>query len=71
MAPSISPFHPADLDTKTKILPTGKLRKPENQQRLQDCALKELVQFDCEVKRHQRHKNGIVVCAPIVRMFRR
>lgn len=71
MPPSISPFHPADLEAKTKILPSGKLRKPENQHQLNKCKLQELVQFDCEVKGHKKHKNGIVVCAPIVRVFRR
>ncbi|TIA32829.1 hypothetical protein D6C78_07978, partial [Aureobasidium pullulans] len=60
-----------DLEAKTKILPSGKFRKPENQHQLNKCKLQELVQFDCEVKGHKKHKNGIVVCAPIVRVFRR
>ncbi|KAH0279062.1 hypothetical protein KCU91_g2011, partial [Aureobasidium melanogenum] len=71
MAPTIHLFHPYDLESKIQILPTGKLRKPNNQQKLSDCALMEIMQFNCDVQKHKKHKNGIVVCEPIQRVFRR
>jgi inner membrane protease subunit SOM1 len=71
MAPTITPFHPADLESKIRILPTGKLRKPPNQQDLSECKLMEIMQFNCDVVKHSKHKNGIVICEPIQRVFRR
>jgi inner membrane protease subunit SOM1 len=71
MAPTITPFHPADLESKIRILPTGKLRKPPNQQNLSECKLMEIMQFNCDVVKHSKHKNGIVICEPIQRVFRR
>jgi len=71
MAPSTPPFHPADLEAKILRLPTGKLRKPPNQQPLNECALMEIMQFNCDVVKHKKHKNGMVVCEPIQRVFRR
>ncbi|KAI5257940.1 hypothetical protein E4T42_00691 [Aureobasidium subglaciale] len=70
MAPTVHPFHPADLETHVKKLPTGKLRKPDKSQPLQDCALMEIMQFECQVKAHKKHKMGIVTCEPIQRVFR-
>jgi inner membrane protease subunit SOM1 len=71
MSPPVHPFHPRELESKIKYLPNGKLRKPEQQQDLSDCALKELVQFDCKVKKSSKHAGGIVVCEPFARLFRR
>ncbi|KAI4727925.1 hypothetical protein E4T49_04282 [Aureobasidium sp. EXF-10728] len=71
MAPTITPFHPASLETAIKSLPTGKTRKPSNQQKLQQCKLMEIVQFNCNVVQHKKHKSGMVVCEPIQRVFRR
>lgn len=71
MAPSTPPFHPADLEAKILRLPTGKPRKAPNQQPLNECALMEIMQFSCDVVKHKKHKNGMVVCEPIQRVFRR
>ncbi|KAI4766379.1 hypothetical protein E4T52_00858 [Aureobasidium sp. EXF-3400] len=71
MAPSTPTFHPATLEQKILHLPTGKLRKPPQQQKLQDCKLMEIMQFNCDVVKHRKHKNGMVVCEPIQRVFRR
>jgi hypothetical protein len=31
----------------------------------------EIMQFNCDVVKHSKHKNGIVICEPIQRVFRR
>jgi inner membrane protease subunit SOM1 len=57
------------LESQINLLPSGKPRKPPV--KLSDCALKELVQYKCNIQIPE--KKGVqptVVCEPFVRMLR-
>ncbi|KNG48432.1 hypothetical protein DDE82_002120 [Stemphylium lycopersici] len=70
MAPPVSALPVSDLETQINALPSGKPRNPPLE--LSDCALKELVQYKCNIqKAAKRGSTPEVVCEPVVRMLRR
>lgn len=70
MAPPLEPFLPADLQWRAQIQANGKGRKQPIE--LEKCALKEIVQYDCQVQyKDKNDKIGTIVCTPVTRLFRR
>lgn len=68
MAPP-TPIHPLSaLETQINVLPNGKPRKPPV--RLADCALKELVQYKCNIEVDEKTRKPSVICEPVVRLLR-
>jgi inner membrane protease subunit SOM1 len=70
MAPP-TPIYPASsLSTEINTLPNGKPRKPPIAN-LRDCALKEMVQYKCNIEKSKvQGAQPIIICDPVVRMFR-
>jgi hypothetical protein len=70
MAPPTPTYPVSALPTEINTLANGKARKPPIKN-LKDCALKEMVQYKCNVQR-PNIKGGepIILCDPVVRMFR-
>jgi len=68
MAPPIEEFLPAQLEQKLQYTTNGKLRKSPVE--LKKCKLMEMVQYMCEVS-NRNDPNAVVVCQPVVRLFRR
>lgn len=68
MAPA-TPIYPLSaLESEINVLPNGKPRKPPV--RLGDCALKELVQYKCNIELSEKTRKPNVVCEPVVRLLR-
>jgi hypothetical protein len=70
MAPPISTISVSELETSINALPSGKRRNPPVN--LSDCALKELVQYKCNLG-SQKKKDAAqsVICEPLVHLLRR
>ncbi|KAK7183259.1 hypothetical protein DPSP01_011798 [Paraphaeosphaeria sporulosa] len=69
MAPH-TPIYPASsLPSEINTLANGKPRKPPITD-LRDCALKEMVQYKCNVEKPKAGAPPLVVCDPVVRLFR-
>ena len=68
MAPPIEEFPPAQLEQRLQYTTNGKLRKSPVE--LEKCKLMEMVQYMCEVS-NRNDPNAVVVCQPVVRLFRR
>ena len=69
MTPPIRSIPVSALESELNVSPTGKPRRPPIA--LSECALKELVQFKCNI--HAPERQGLpptVLCQPIVRLFR-
>lgn len=64
MPPPENAFSASELPERIQVRTSGKRRKQPIS--LEDCALKQLTQYNCEVD-----KNREIVCWPIVRLFRR
>lgn len=70
MAPPLEPFLPVQLEWRSQIQANGKRRKEPIE--LEKCALKEIVQYDCQVQyKDKNDKMGTIVCTPVTRLFRR
>jgi len=68
MAPA-APIHALSaLETQINLLPNGKPRRPPV--RLDDCALKELVQYKCNVELSEKTGKPDIICEPVVRLLR-
>ncbi|KAH9836028.1 putative mitochondrial export protein Som1 [Teratosphaeria destructans] len=68
MAPLVETVPLSQLEKRLQYQPDGKRRKePVN---LKDCALKELIQFECDIVGPRRDPRSKVVCQPILRFFR-
>jgi hypothetical protein len=68
MAPA-TPIHSLSaLESRVNVLPNGKPRKPPV--RLGDCALKELVQYKCNIEVSEKTRKPNVICEPVVRLLR-
>lgn len=68
MAPA-TPVHALSaLETQINVLPNGKPRKPPV--RLADCALRELVQYKCNIEVSDKTGKPEVICEPVVRLLR-
>lgn len=79
MPPLIEAFPPWQLATRVNLTPEGKIRKdfsPSNNNtgggkvELEKCKLKELLQYDCDLKGPVGSARSVVVCAPVARLFR-
>ncbi|KAF2845905.1 hypothetical protein T440DRAFT_433945 [Plenodomus tracheiphilus IPT5] len=69
MPPPTTTYSLSSLETEVNVLPNGRPRKPSL--KLSDCALKELVQYKCNVRKPV--KKGVqpeIVCEPVVRLIR-
>jgi hypothetical protein len=68
MAPA-TPIYPLSaLESQINVLPNGKPRKPPV--RLDQCALKELVQYKCNIEVSEKTRKPNVICEPVVRLLR-
>jgi len=57
------------LESQINLLPNGKPRKPPV--KLSDCALKELVQYKCNISElGKKGADPVVICEPFVRLLR-
>ncbi|KAI7158286.1 hypothetical protein KC349_g5001 [Hortaea werneckii] len=68
MAPMVETFPPARLQQHAQYLPNGKARKPSVE--LKDCDLKELIQYECELRGPRESPRSKIVCEPVLRFFR-
>lgn len=68
MAPMVETFPPARLQQHAQYLPNGKARKPSVE--LKDCELKELIQYECELRGPRESPRSKIVCEPVLRLFR-
>jgi inner membrane protease subunit SOM1 len=70
MPPPLPVHSLSDLESQINVLPNGKARKPPV--KLSDCALKELVQYKCNISipKGDKKKPPIIVCEPVVRLLR-
>jgi hypothetical protein len=70
MAPTIPTFHVSSLPVQTNTLANGKARK--NPVDLEtDCALKQMVQYKCNVaKAEKTGGKPTILCKPVVRFYR-
>ena len=68
MAPATRIHGLSALEAQINVLPNGKPRKPAV--RLGDCALKELVQYKCNISVSEATRKPNVVCEPLVRLLR-
>lgn len=69
MPPPLPIYPLSALESQINVLPNGKARKPPV--KLEECALKELVQYKCNV--HPSDKEGAdpaIICEPVVRLLR-
>lgn len=69
MAPPTRIYPASALPAEFNTLANGKPRKPPIAD-LKDCALKEMVQYKCNIHKTDKVKSPLVVCEPLVRMFR-
>jgi len=69
MSPPIPTIPLSTLESQLNTLPSGKPRKPPVS--LADCALKELTQYKCNIAEvFEKGKEPLIVCEPVVRLFR-
>ncbi|KAF1972038.1 hypothetical protein BU23DRAFT_555548 [Bimuria novae-zelandiae CBS 107.79] len=69
MAPP-TPIYPVfALPTEINTLANGKPRKPPIKD-LRDCALKEMVQYKCNISQETKGTKPLIICEPVVRLFR-
>ncbi|KAF1948971.1 hypothetical protein CC80DRAFT_497820 [Byssothecium circinans] len=69
MAPPLPLIPPSALEAELNTLPSGKPRRPPLV--LTDCALKELVQYKCNIdKPVTRGARPVIYCEPVVRLIR-
>lgn len=61
-------FPASQLAEKVQFTTSGKLRKDPVD--LEKCKLMEIVQYSCDVS-DRRDPKAVIVCEPIVRLFRR
>ena len=69
MAPLIESFPPSRLQHHIQYTANGRPRKPPME--LKDCALKELIQYECDLRGPKNNPRSRVVCEPVLRLFRR
>lgn len=69
MAPLVEAFPAHELESRINTLNTGKRRKPPV--KLEECALKEMSQYFCELVGPREDPGGKVVCQEFVRSFRK
>lgn len=72
MAPPVESFPASELEHRIQIKTNGRRRKGPAIQ-LKDCELFEMVQYSCGLDKDPRvsAKDAIIICKPIVKLFRR
>lgn len=70
MAPLVETFHPSRLQQHLQYTAEGKLRKTPVDLK-KDCELKELIQYECDLRGPKESPRSKVVCEPVLRLFRR
>ncbi|KAG8624941.1 hypothetical protein KVT40_006692 [Elsinoe batatas] len=68
MPPPVEAFPAWQLPARVQYTPDGKKRKGTVD--LRECKLKEMVQYACDLKGPRSNPRSMVVCEPIVRLFR-
>jgi mitochondrial inner membrane protease subunit SOM1 len=68
MAPLVEVFPPSQLTKHIQYHANGSLRKPPVD--LKQCALKELLQYECDLKGPREDPRSKIVCEPVLRLFR-
>ena len=69
MAPLVEAFPASELQSRINNLPTGKRRKSPVD--LENCELKELSQYFCNLNGAEEDPRSKVVCQEFVRSFRK
>lgn len=70
MAPPTPVYPVSALPTEINTLANGKPRKPPITD-LKECPLKEMVQYKCNIsKPKSKGAQPVIICEPVVRMFR-
>ncbi|KAF2686104.1 hypothetical protein K458DRAFT_298421 [Lentithecium fluviatile CBS 122367] len=69
MAPPTPTYPLSALTSQINTLPSGKPRKPPIAD-LTTCPLKALTQYKCNAEKPKAGKKPMIVCAPVVRLFR-
>ena len=70
MAPPTPTYPVSALPTEINTLANGKARKPPIKN-LKDCALKEMVQYKCNIEKPKaKGAEPVILCYPVVRLFR-
>lgn len=69
MAPLVPAHHPANLQTVVQKQTNNKPHKPPFDLK-NDCELKEMVQYFCELDGPREDPRSKVVCEPCLRLFR-
>lgn len=70
MPPLVEAFDSSELSERVNQLPSGKARKPQIKD-LKECALKEMIQYNCELNGPKQDPASKVVCEPVLRLFRK
>lgn len=70
MAPLIEAFHASELPERIAFHPDGQKRKPAIKDLKKECALKEMIQYDCQLQGPKNSPQSKVVCEPVLRLFR-
>jgi len=68
MAPPVETFHPSRLQQHVQYQANGKVCKTPVD--LKQCALKELIQYECDLNGPKQDPRSKVVCEPVLRLFR-
>lgn len=68
MAPIVEAFPPSRLQQHVQYKPDGKAQKPPVD--LKQCELKEMIQYECELRGPKKDPRSKVVCEPLLRLFR-
>lgn len=70
MPPLVAVFDSSELAQRVKYLPNGKVRKPPVGD-LKACALKEMIQYNCDLNGPKENPSSRVVCSGTLRLFRK
>nr|POF01317.1 hypothetical protein CFP56_21265 [Quercus suber] len=68
MAPHVEVFDASRLDHAIQYKPNGRRHRPNID--LKACALKELLQYECDLNGPRHDPRTKVVCEPVLRLFR-
>ncbi|KAF2175680.1 hypothetical protein K469DRAFT_609889 [Zopfia rhizophila CBS 207.26] len=69
MAPPLEQFHASQLPVRINTLLNGKPRRPPI--KLEECPLMEMVQYKCNIKKSDLPERPVILCEPVVRLFRK
>ena len=70
MAPPVEEFPVSELENRVNVQSNGRRRKGGDID-LRKCELLELVQYECGLEGDEKDRDSVIVCAPVVKLFRR